>query len=802
MFQFIKKALFFCLIHIFPLVHLAHAQNGKPISLVGYITDAKTAGVVSSVSIVLPETKAAAVSDSSGRFLLINIPSGHTILQISHIGYSSLLLHLDIDHDTTIYFKLMPTIIENEAVVVTGMGLSSANRNLAVSVDRIYRKSLQSTLATNIIDAISHQPGISQVTTGPAISKPIIRGLGSNRLVVVDDGIRQEGQQWGDEHGIEIDGNNIQQVEIIKGPASLMYGSDALSGLIHFNSFTPVPANTLKGEIVSSYLTNNRQRNVYAYLTGSGHAFSWKVWMDQQAAADYRNKFDGYVFNSKFNGINFGLSTGWKGRWGNVHIISSSFDQFAGLIEGERDSLGRFVKTGMDESVLVAEQNDFLSTEPLVPFQHIRHQKIIMDDHFSIGKGKLSVLAGFQRNRRSEFGDATAPDIPELFFDLKTFNYRLNYRFHQGRNWYHDIGMSGMNQMNRNRGLERLIPDYHLFDIGGYLHSEKKFRSTTLSGGVRWDRRQLGANAYQMSPDSLFPGLRRTFSDYSFSAGMIHIFPGSWVLKANFAKGFRAPALSELASYGTHEGTRRFEYGQAQLKTELSYQTDLSLEFSSAHFVTTASIFYTALNRFVFYSKLRSANGADSLMEVDGETIPAFAFMQRAAEMYGCEWKLDLHPHPVDWLHWECGFSYVRGRFLEQIEGTHNMPLIPPARMTHELRAECLPNGRFLKNLSLHVSWERTWGQKRAFTAFQTETETSGFDLFGAGVQASIMHQGNKVCQMIFAVDNLTDAAYQQHLSRLKYTAVNFVSGRSGVYNMGRNYMIKFSIPFAKLIKE
>ena len=160
-----------------------------------------------------------------------------------------------------------------------------------IPITRVNKTELLSTASSNIIDALSRQPGVSQLSTGPAVSKPVIRGLGYNRLVVINDGIRQEGQQWGDEHGIEIDENSVSHVEIVKGPASLIYGSDAMAGVINIITTSSIPNNTVRGSILSAYGTNNRQRSLFGNMGGNSNGFNWNAWADYKAAADYRNKF-------------------------------------------------------------------------------------------------------------------------------------------------------------------------------------------------------------------------------------------------------------------------------------------------------------------------------------------------------------------------------------------------------------------------------------------------------------------------------------------------------------------------------
>jgi iron complex outermembrane receptor protein len=210
-----------------------------------------------------------------------------------------------------------------------------------------------------------------------------------------------------------------------------------------------------------------------------------------------------------------------------------------------------------------------------------------------------------------------------------------------------------------------------------------------------------------------------------------------------------------------------------------------------------AAAFYNSINNFIFYSKLSGANGGDSLVLVGQSLIPAFKFEQRAAHLAGFEAMVDLHPHPLDWLHWQNTISYVRGIFQEPIAGIKNVPFIPATRWLSEVKAELLPKGKTFRNLSLYFEADHTFNQNKPFTAYDTETETNSYTLLNAGISANIARKSKTLFNIYLLGNNLTDVAYQNHLSRLKYTDVNPVTGRRGVFNMGRNFSIKLNIPLS-----
>jgi len=487
-----RKQLFFIIIYIL-FFGSTYAQTR--ISFTGKVVDSKSKEPLTGANIYFPDLRTGTATNAEGSFTFPAIAAGKYLVEVSHLGYSSLIETIDLATVTQKDFELQSSVIENEGVTVTGVSTATSTKRTPIPVTIIKREDLFRNIATNLIDNISHVPGVSQVSTGPAISKPFIRGLGYNRVLVVNDGVRQEGQQWGDEHGIEIDEQNVSKIEVLKGPASLMYGSDALAGVVNVISISPAQDGQVKGNIASSYFTNNRQRNFHAAIDGNQKGFIWGVNGSYKAAADYRNKYDGYVFNSKFNEKDFGGYIGLNKNWGYSHLYVTRFDQRLGLIEGERDpSTGQFIKEINNGGVVddaIPTHSDFTDTDPFIPRQRIRHFKTAIDNSFRVGKDRITLVLGYQRNLRQEFGNVLAPDEKSLYFDLGTFNYNLQYHFAEKNNWKTTIGVNGMQQSNKNKGDEELIPEYSFLDIGGFVYTQKRIDPVTLSGGIRFDNRSI-----------------------------------------------------------------------------------------------------------------------------------------------------------------------------------------------------------------------------------------------------------------------------------------------------------------------
>ncbi len=766
-------------------------------SFAGSITDAATGKPLRGVSVYISDTRTGTTTNANGEYFIGNIPEGIHLVEFSHVGYSTQAEQILIKGDTKKNIALSESVVENNAVIVTGVSRASQLKKIPFSVAVMRKEELQQTTSTNIIDAVTRKAGVSSLATGPAVSKPVIRGLGYNRVLTMNDGVRQEGQQWGDEHGIEIDEASVSKIEILKGPASLVYGSDAMGGVINIITNVPVAMNTIKTNVGSNFQSNNKLRSLYANVAGNINGFNWNVYATTKAAADYKNKYDGYVFNSKFNERNVGGYIGYNGQWGFSHLLVSSFNLKTGLVEGLRNANGQFVKEVGNGLLAEATDDDFKNTMPFIPYQHIRHFKIATDNNLKIGNNNLTLNVGFQQNKREEFGDIDNPTTQGLFFDLKTITYAAQFHIKEKKGWKPSIGISGMNQTNTNKGVEQLIPNYNLTDFGLFIFAEKDINNLTISAGARFDTRSIDVkNLLDETGATKAVAFAKNFSNFSGSAGLAYEVNKNVNLKLNIARAFRAPSIPELASNGAHEGTIRYEYGAVNLKSEVSTQADVSVELNSKHVSLNIAGYVNSFNNFIFYKKLVDYTGADSLVDVNGTFLSAFKFDQRKATLAGVEATLDIHPHPIDWLHFQNKFSFVAGTFNEAIGGSKNLPFIPAAKLLTELRGDFKTIGKNIANLYAKFEMDNNFKQTKAFTTYNTETATAGYTLLNIGVGADVnSKKGNKLFSINIAANNIADVAYQSHLSRLKYAEVNIATGRQGVFNIGRNFSVKVNVP-------
>lgn len=764
--------------------------------------------------VTIPDLHTGTVTDNNGAYELAHLPKGKYVVQVRMLGYSNLTQTLMIDGVVEMNAELKESIIEKNEVIITGSSLATRERTSVVPIQSIRVKEMHENAYTNVIDAIAKLPGVSQVSTGPAISKPVIRGLGYNRIITMSDGVRQEGQQWGDEHGIEIDDYNVSRIEVLKGPASLAYGSDALAGVINIISDEPMPLGKIKGGLTSNYQTNSGLFALNGQLGGNIKGYSWNVYATGKQAHDYKNRYDGYVFNSRFNNMDYGGTMGLNRKWGYSKLSFTSFGQDLGIAEGDRDSAtGKFLKVvnneGLEE-VFIVEDADGKSYKKQIPAQRIEHKKLAWNNSIYLkNSGRIGITLGYQQSSRREFENVLATEESGLWFLLQTYTYDVKYFFPVWNGWQATAGVNGMQQHNSNRGIEFLVPDYKLSDAGLYVIAKKDWDKWSVSGGLRFNYRAITASALYLDSthtktEALVPGgyeqfggFTKEYSNAVWSIGTSYSVNKRTIFKLNIASGYRAPNIAELSANGVHEGTIRYEYGNTALKPENSLQADLGLSWNSEHLLVNASVFYNYITSFIYLQKLVDANGNDSVPAAHNEEgYTAFMYRQTNAGLYGGEAYVDFHPHPFDWLHLENTFSYVKGMAFNATDSARNLPNIPAARWLIEVRAQKNNLTKWMRNVYAKVGLETNFAQNSIFSAYSTETTTPGYSLLNAGIGVDFTNRKHKTLFTLnIAGQNLTDKTYQNHLSRLKYAPTNNLTGRNGIYGMGRNISIVVNIP-------
>ncbi|SFH29000.1 TonB-dependent receptor [Pedobacter insulae] len=735
----------------------------------GKVIDATTNEPLSGATIYIADLKATTISNANGEFLIKNLPSkGKFLIEVRYVGYKTISQLIDLTDAQSLKFSLQQAVIESAEVVITGTPFSSNNKTNSLAVVSVNREKLTQAGGTNLIDAISKVPGISQVTTGGAISKPTIRGLGYNRVLTIIDGAREEAQQWGDEHGVEVDQFSAARIEILKGPASLLYGSDALGGVINIiEDFVPAEGD-FNGNFTTNYATNNGLSASSLMMQGNTDGLVYR------GRVSYKNAYGfGYagktVPNAGFNETNASGMIGLNKAWGYTHLNLSRFNTNIGLVEEGPDDDGNFT----DEDGNLITKHDARNRKLVLPYQNINHYRAVLSSNVLLGGGQLKSNFAFQKNIRKEFEESK--DAPGLHLNLNSYTYDVKYSFANKGVWEPTIGLQGMYQDNVNNGDEYLIPDYNSNNIGFFGYLKRNFTKGAVNFGLRYDYKTVTGKDLTEDGEQVFKPFENNFSNVSGSIGISYEVAKDLVFRANAGSGFRAPNIAELGANGRHEGTFRYEIGNSNLKQETSAQFDLGLEYTAEHITFGLNAYSNRIYNYIYPGNFN--NETTPFTDEDGisTSLPVYRFVQTDADLVGGEASVDFHL--IKAIHFENTFAYVKGT---NRANDLPLPFIPAASLNNEIRFE--PTLKGLHDSFFKIGLTNVFKQSR-FDSF--ETQTNGYTLLDVGVGTSFKVKKGKINVWVTG-QNLTDKLYFNHLSRYK---------PEGIYNQGRNMSFGISVP-------
>lgn len=723
-------------------------------SLTGKIIDSETGNPVLTATIYIPQLEKGTVTGLDGNFQFSSISSGSYQMVISSLGYATKTANIQIPSSEELVIVLVPSAIEMEAVIVSTPFHKLQSENV-VRVERATIDELQKAGAVTLADGISQIPGVETITTGAGIGKPVIRGLSSNRVLVYAQGVRLENQQYGDEHGLGLSSSGVESVEVIKGPASLLYGSDALGGVLYLNPEKYAVADSTELGAEVSYFTNSLGVSTNVGFKTSGEKLKYLARGNYATHSDYETGNGLRVTNSRFDEIDVKTGLGYQDE----------------IYRGDLRYNYNNSTIGIPEEI--GEQST--SKEELLPYQQVDNHILSFDNRLFFKSSSLDLKVGYLFNNRKEFEDhheeeqeeegIEEEEGPALEMHLETLNYDLKYNSPKWGNFETIVGIQGMTQSNENFGEEILIPDASVSDIGVLATSHFHYEQLDIQAGLRFDSRKIESDEMgTLGEGDYFAPLNRAFTSYNGAFGVKYTFFNAFIARLNAATGFRAPNLAELTSNGEHEGTNRYEIGNPDLTNEQNFQLDLALEYRNEHFEIFTNAFYNSISDYIFL------NPTDEV--IDGD--PVFKYFQDDARLFGGEAGLHIHPHPIDWLHLESSVQIVEG---EKSNG-ENLPLIPATSFTNTLRTE-FPGNTLLSSSYSFITLKSTLAQEEV-SLF--ETTTPGYSLLSAGFGGNF--KINEVAvEFRISGNNLLDKTYISHLSRLK---------PDGIPNMGRN--ISFSI--------
>jgi len=703
-------------------------------------------------TIFLPELNKGTTANQSGEYIIRDIPAGKIKIQFSFVGFNTELRTVTIRKgENVIDVMLTVAVIETQQVVITGGYVSSQHEN-AVKIDVIKSKTIALSGTPNFMESLTKVPGVDMISKGQGVSKPVIRGLSMNDILVMNNGVRMENYQYSENHPLGIDDNDVERVEIIKGPASLLYGSDAIGGVLNFIKEKPAPTGKIMGDYRMQLHSNTLGMNNSLGVKGTSKKLFGGFRFGNKTHADYLQGGGDFVPNSRFNEMTFNANLGFTGKIGTSKVFYDYFKQ----------NLGMTVPPVKPAITGQGRKNE-------IWYQDLEHQLISFQNALYIGKLKWEINAAYQSALRKL---RTTMDVPFVEMNLNTITYESKLHFPSKGKAEYIVGLQGMSQNNRNLNnrASQFLPDADINNIGFLgLINYTLSKQLKVQGGLRFD--MYDTETFAMGTEGTFgyhAPVSKVFSNTNGSVGATWQPDEKIMLRVNLAKAFRVPNLSELTSNGMHGD--RYEIGNPDLLPENAFEADASMHYHGEFLSFDLAGFYNHINDYIFISPTTDTTTAG---------VGIYRFLQANATLFGGEAGIHFHPKAIPWLHIEGTYSSVTG--IQENEDY--LPFIPAHKLRYEIRAGQKKLG-FLLQPSLTLSALAALKQD---TPSPYETATNGYTLLSLGFNTDIMVFEQALVVGI-SVNNLFDIKYYDHLSTLK--PLNY-------YNQGRNISVSLKMPFA-----
>lgn len=678
--------------------------------------------------VTVVETRRSTLTDADGRYSLTDLPNGSYRVTFAAVGFAPQVRTVNLTADPlTLDIALRPSLVELPELQVTAAPigsepLTSPQPTSAVGADELRRAG-----GASLGDVVSGLVGVRSYSTGNAIAKPVIRGLTSNRVLILDDGQRVESQGWGDEHAPNVETADALRVEVIRGPASVLYGSEALGGVVNVIP-RPLPdaialPSFVRGNLTAAFATNGAAPEGTLAFEGATGGLGFRGSVTARESGDVQTP-SGDLANSGYGMVGGSLAAGVRGSWGTA---SASY-------------------SGRGEEI---ELHEDPAEDPLAtPWQRVKTDRWRVQSTLPLGQSHLDLDLGLERNDRKEYEaeDAAEDDVA---LGLEQWNRSATAQWHHAPlgGFVGIVGVQLRGEELEISGEESLVPAHVADNVGVYLFEQKAFGPLHLSAGVRYDHRGLEVEA---NGDLGVSAQTRSYDAVTGDIGLLYRVSEPMAVVLNVGRGFRAPSAFDLFANGVHEGTVRFERGDSLLGNEASLNTDLALRVQTSRLAMEVGVFYNRIDDYIFADPTGATDSASGFQ--------IYQTSQGDARLWGFEAAAEWHP--TERWHLRGMIDHTRGenRTLAQ-----PLPGVPPMRITLEARVEGSDRGA-ITDPYLSLSGELHTEQTRR-DPDDIATEGYGLAHLGAGATLKL---GSRTVELDLQVRNLLDRSYRGFLSRYK----------------------------------
>ncbi len=743
----------------------------------------------------IDEDKIAVFPNGAGRFVS-NLRYHH--VHIYAAGFEMKEQDLDLQRDTFLLVYLHPTSLEMRETVIEHALISNSERTSSVSVTSMNREEMLQNNPSSFAETLESIPGVTTNNVGVGIARPVIRGLSGTRIYVADMGLRQEGQQWGNDHGLELDQYGIERVEVIRGPATIVYGPDAMAGVIHILNDIWPEQNGLKIDLLSGYKTNNNNWHHSVGIKGLKNNFYFNARFSQKQYQDMRVPIDSFTYltfnlpiyerrlkNTAGLERNASLTLGYKTKSSKFWIRGSYYHLNQGLFAGA---------IGVPNAYGLGHENDFKNIE--LPSQRVGHFKIDAHHITRLRKNTIwSTDLGYQRNDRLEQSLAhlhgvllSSPSDTAHRFVLETYQFRTTIKRTVSAKSKLNVGATGLYQTNEHAGFEFLLPNFSTLEFGIYAFAEQVLNERwNLNFGLRTDyarveteqKNRAVVQQGQVLDQELAPELTRNFANWAAQVGLNYEITHHHILKFNLARTYRFPRAVELPMNGVHHGTFRHEIGNPDLQTETAYQLDVLYEYHTDTRVLTITPFVNYYNNFIY---LRPTGQFSTLPDAG----QMFRYAQHDAVLSGAE--VMFQQAIGKQFNFTTKAQYVHAYNLSL---GRNLPFIPPLELSLEPEWK-MGDWKFMKRAFFKPMVNYVFAQNLVDI---NEKATPGFLLLNADIGFQIL-SGKSLGKVNFpqgmlvnlGFRNILNTPYLKHLSRYRLLDIT---------EPGFNFMVTVRVPIS-----
>ncbi|PKB44204.1 iron complex outermembrane receptor protein [Cellulophaga sp. RHA19] len=773
----------------------ATAQNSFKIK--GSVLDANTLKPIEGANIT--GNNLFAVSSSTGEFIIKNNKKQTSSITISHVGYASETVTINLKNNANKHIKVLlkeSSTVLNE-VAVTGKTKRRKAKESPIVTHTVSKEFLDKNRENSLMQTLSKIPGVSTINIGSGQSKPVIRGLGFNRVAVVQNGIKHEAQQWGNDHGLEIDQQGIENIQIIKGPASLLFGSDAIAGVVNIQPNKIPLQNSFNGDLNILGESNNDLLGVSVGLTSRKEKWFYRTRLTYRDYGDYKVptskiNYENYIFELHKNNLrntagkeaNASVSIGYVADNIKTETLFSNVNAKNGFFANAHGLEVRTSKIDYDTS----------NRDIDLPYHKVNHFRVSNNTTVNTGEHILHFDLGFQNNKREEHSEPIPhgympkpPNTKERVFTKNTYTLNARDAFNIHNKHHMVMGVNMELQNNTIGGWGFLIPEYNRFTVGAFGYDQFKINSNLhLLAGARYDYGIIDTKAYydwfpstvknndgSTSQEYLQRSKNKSlnFNNLSASVGLSYI-NNNTTYKINLGKSFRMPLANELASDGVNYHMYRFEKGNLDLKPEVAYQLDLDINHTKKQFSLGISPFINLFENYIYLNPTSNYF----------ETLQIYEYTQSKVFRFGGEFNASTTV--IKNVTLSASAEYVYSRQTSGLKKDFTLPFSPPLSGLFSASYQ-FKDFSFFKRPLISVDYKITAAQEEIVPPEQT---TDGYNVLHMSFTSKMnIFKNSAPVDLRLKLNNVFNTKYYNHTSFYRLIDVP---------EAGRNISVSLTIPF------